>query len=248
MANMGPDELVETLRLLWRHQRPGPARAKPGPRQRLDLDDVLRVAIEVADHDGLGAVSMRTLAAGLGIGAMSVYTYVTSRDQLIALMVDETLGRIDLPAHDRDISARLEAVADLSYRVHRRHPWLADASGLRPGLGPHAFALYEWQLEAVQPLGFDDIELDQSVDLLTGFAVNASSLASQSAEPAENDQEWWATVAPVLGDVTDETMYPLAHRVGTAAGEAYGAARDAGREYEFGLKAIVRGLTELSHG
>ena len=245
---MGPDELAETLRLLWRHERPGGERAKPGPRQRLDVDDVLSVAIDVADRGGLAAVSMRTLATGLGIGAMSVYTYVTSRDQLIALMVDATLGRIELPPHDTDISARLEAVADLAYRVHRRHPWLAEASGLRPGLGPHAFALYEWQLEAVQPLGVDDIELDQSVSLLTGFAVNASSLASQSADPSQDDLDWWTTVAPVLGEVTDEATYPLAHRIGTAAGEAYGAARDAGREYEFGLKAIVHGLTELSPG
>jgi AcrR family transcriptional regulator len=245
---MGPDELAETLRLLWRHERPGPERAKPGPRQRLDVDAVVSVAIDVADHGGLAAVSMRTLATWLGIGAMSVYTYVTSRDQLIALMVDDTLGRIDLPPHDPDISARLEAVADLAYRVHRRHPWLADASGLRPGLGPHAFALYEWQLEAVQPLGVDDIELDQAVSLLTGFAVNASSLASQSADPSQDDLDWWTTVAPVLGELTDEATYPLAHRIGTAAGEAYGAARDAGREYEFGLKAIVHGLTELSHG
>jgi hypothetical protein len=79
---------------------------------------------------------------------------------------------------------RLEAVADLAYRAHRRHPWLAEAIGLRPGLGPHghAYALYEWQLEAVQPLGVDDID-------------------------------WWITVAPVLGELTEEATYPLAHRV-----------------------------------
>ncbi|WP_372595483.1 TetR/AcrR family transcriptional regulator C-terminal domain-containing protein, partial [Actinotalea sp.] len=140
------------------------------------------------------------------------------------------------------------AVADLAYREHRRHPWLAEASGLRPGLGPHAFALYEWQLEAVQPLGIGDIELDQAVSLLTGFAVNASSLASQSADPPQDDLDWWTTVAPVLGELTDGARFPLAHRVGTVAGEAYGAARDTGREYEFGLKAIVHGLIELRHG
>lgn len=245
---MGPGELAETLRLLWRHERPGAERAKPGPSQRLDVDEVVSVAIDLADQRGLAGVSIRALATGLGIGAMSVYTYVTSRDQLIALMVDETLGRIVLPPHDAETSARLEAVAGLAYRAHRRHPWLAEASGPRPGLGPHAWALYEWQLEAVQPLGVDDVELDQAVSLITGFAVNASTLASRSGDTSQDDLDWWATVAPVLDELTDEADHPLAHRVGTAAGEAYAAARDTGREYEFGLKAIVHGLIELSRG
>jgi len=245
---MGPEELAATLRLLWRHERPSSGRTKPGPRQRLDVDDVVSVAIDLADQGGLAGVSMRALATGLRISAMSVYTYVASRDQLLTLMVDDALGRIDLPALGPEVSARLEAVADLAYRAHRRHPWLAEASGLRPGLGPHAYALYEWQLEAVQPLGVDDVELDQAVSLLVGFALNASALASRSGDASRDDLDWWTTVAPVLGELTDEAKYPLAHRVGTAAGEAYGAARDTGREYEFGLGAIVHGLIQLSRG
>ncbi|QTE28517.1 TetR/AcrR family transcriptional regulator [Pengzhenrongella sicca] len=245
---MGPEEIAATLRLLWRHERPGAERAKPGPSQRLDVDEVVSAAIDVADRRGLAGVSMRALAAGLGISAMSVYTYVTSRDQLVALMVDETLGRIVLPPHELDVRARLEAVAGVVYGVHRRHPWLAEASGRRPGLGPHAWALYEWQLEAVQPLGVGDVELDQAVTLITGFAVNAAVLASTSGDASQDDLDWWATVAPVLGELTDAADYPLAHRVGTAAGEAYAAARDTGREYDFGLRAIAQGLIGLSHG
>jgi len=245
---MGTDELEVTLRLLWRHERPGPARAKPGPRQRLDLDAVVAAAIDLADDRGLAGVSIRALSTRLGIGAMSVYTYVTSRDQLLALMVDDALGGLALPPHVPDLGARLEAVADVTYRAHRRHPWLAEASGPRPGLGPHAFALYEWQLEAVQPLGVDDLELDQAVSLLTGFALNAAVLAGQWVDEPQDDLDWWATAAPVLEELTDARRHPLAHRVGTAVGEAYGAGRDTGREYEFGLLAIVHGLLELSRG
>lgn len=244
---MGPEELAGTVRLLWRHERPGPDRSKPGPRQRLDIDEVISEAIDLADHRGLAGVSIRALATELQVGTMSVYTYVTSRDQLIALMVDDALGQTALPPHEPDLGARLEAVADLAYDSHRRHPWLALASGLRPGLGPHAFALYQWQLEAVEPLGVGDTELDQAVSLLTGFAVNASVLASRASDESLDDHAWWTTVAPILGELTNEAKHPLAHRVGTAAGEAYGASRDAGREYEFGLRAIVHGLIQLSH-
>ncbi len=244
---MDPDELKMTLRLLWRHERPQPGRSKPGPRQRLNVDEVISEAIDLADQRGLPGVSIRALAAQLRVSAMSVYTYVTSRDQLIALMVDATLGRTALPPHSSEISARLEAVADLAYELHRRHPWLALASGLRPGIGPHALAMYQWQLEAVEPLGVGDLELDQAVNLLIGFATNAAALKSQSGSESQDDLAWWATVAPVLGELTDEAKQPLAHRVGTAAGEAYGAVRDSGREYEFGLKAIVQGLIQLGH-
>lgn len=243
---MGPEELAGTLRLLWRHERPGPGRAKPGPRQRLDIDEIVSVAIDLADRRGLAGVSIRALATELKVGTMSVYTYVTSRDQLIALMVDDTLSRTALPPHESELGARLRALADLAYGLHRRHPWLAVASGLRPGLGPHAFAHYQWQLEAVEPLGVGDTELDQAVSLLTGFAVNASVLMSRAGDESQDDLAWWTSVAPVLGELTDEAKYPLAHRVGTAAGEAYGAARDTGREYEFGLKAIVQGLIQLT--
>ena len=247
---MGPEELAATVRLLWRRERPDDvtAPAKPGPSKRLDVGQVVAAAIDLADRRGLAGVSIRALATGLGIGAMSVYTYVTSRDQLIALMVDETLGLVDLPAHDADLSARLAAVAGAVYRVHRRHPWLAEASGLRPGLGPRSWALYEWQLEAVRPLGVDDVELDQAVSLITGFAINAAALASASRGMSQDDLDWWATVAPVLGELTDASDYPLARRVGTAAGQAYAAAGDTAREYEFGLTAIIRGLIELSRG
>ena len=67
------------LPLLWRHvaaraRRPAPRAA--GPKQKLTVDEVVDAAIEIADRDGLAALSMRGLAQQLGLGAMSLYTYV----------------------------------------------------------------------------------------------------------------------------------------------------------------------------
>ncbi|MGL5817182.1 MAG: TetR/AcrR family transcriptional regulator [Phycicoccus sp.] len=233
-----------TLRALWRHERPVPpaGSSRPGPRQRLDLDDLVAAAIEVADEVGLAAVSMRSLANRLGVGAMSLYTYVSGRDELLDLMVDATLGRTVLPPHPDDARTALAAVVRVTYDEQLRHPWLAEAAGARPGLGPHAVARYEWQLRAVEPLGLTDVELDQAVTLLIGFATTAAARRREVAAAPESDAEWWRTVGPVLAELAGAADTPLADRVGTAAGEAYGAASDPGRELEFGLSCLVDGL------
>ncbi|MGL4177765.1 MAG: TetR/AcrR family transcriptional regulator [Dermatophilaceae bacterium] len=240
---MDPAAAERTLRALWRHERPATsASSRPGPRQRLDLDGVIDAAVAVADEAGIAAVSMRSLATRLGMGAMSLYTYVAGRQELLALMVDATLGRTVLHPHPDDARAALEAVVRVTYDEHLRHPWLAEAAGVRPGLGPHAIARYEWQLQAVEPLGLADVELDQAVTLLTGFAATAAARRREVADAPVSDAEWWRTVGPVLGELASAVDTPLADRVGTAAGEVYGAASDPGRELEFGLSCLVDGL------
>src|ERR1700754_3557298 len=82
-----------SLELLWRRQQP-PTR---GPKQRLDLDEIVRAAIEVADADGLSALSMRKVAERLGVGTMSLYTYVPGKAELVDVMLDTVCGEVGMP-------------------------------------------------------------------------------------------------------------------------------------------------------
>jgi AcrR family transcriptional regulator len=235
-----------TLRLLWRGSADRSAGRRPGPRQRLTVDDIVDTAIELADAEGLAAVSMRALAMRAGVGAMSLYTYVDGREQLVELMVDQAMGRTPLPAHPEDLGERLRGVARTIYSEHLRHPWLAEAIGVRPALGPHSTARYEWQLEALEGLGLDDIEMDQAVALLNGFAVNtARARNAQRLAVDQADTAWWETVAPALDELVPAGAFPIAGRVGQSAGETYGAAADPERELAFGLDRIVDGLLGL---
>lgn len=213
------------------------------------MDDVVDAAIEIADRDGLPALSMRGLAQHLGIGAMSLYTYVPNRTDLIVLMVDEVLGRTTLPTHPDDLRERLELVARVQYEDCRSHPWLLEVSGVRAWLGPHMADRYEWQLTAVEGIGLDDIEMDQTVTLLASFGSGIAR-AEQAVRQAEResgltDAEWWEANHEALGEVMAGHDYPVASRVGSAAGEAYQAASDQRRELDFGLARIVDGL--LAH-
>lgn len=235
------------LALLWRHVVPpedgAPRRGRP---PRVSVDEVVDAAIELADRDGLEALTMRALAEHLGVGAMSLYTYVASRDDLVVLMVDEVLGRTELPPLAGDLRSRLTLVAEVELRERRAHPWLLDDAVIRPWLGPHAADRYEWQLSAVEGVGLDDIEMDQTVTLVTGFAANVAR-AEESVRRAERqsgmtDLEWWEANGEAVGRVMAHRDYPLSGRVGVAAGEAYQAGRDPRRELEFGLARILDGV------
>jgi AcrR family transcriptional regulator len=241
------------LPLLWRHE-PGaaddlPRAARRGPKQRLSVDDVVDAAIALADRDGLAAVTLRSLAQHLGIGTMSLYTYVPGRQALIALMADQALGRTELPPHPADLRKRLSAVAEVQFAEFRRHPWLLEVSGIRPWLGPRAADRYEWQLHAVDGMGLDDVEMDQAVTLLVSFAAGVARAAHEKhraeVESGMTDAQWWEANHAALERVMAGRSYELAGRVGTSAGQAYGAATDQERELSFGLARVVDGL--LAH-
>ncbi|WP_205471286.1 TetR/AcrR family transcriptional regulator [Nocardioides sp. SYSU D00038] len=237
------------LRLLWRHVVAEDEQPRRGPRQRLSVDDVVDAAIAMADAEGLAGVSMRGLAQRLGLAPMSLYTYVPGRNELVALMVDQVLARRELPPLPDGLRARLETVARVHHAEALAHPWLLDVTGIRPWLGPGAADRYEWQLSAVEGVGLDDVEMDQTVALLVGFASSIAHAEHEKRraerESGQSELAWWEANAEELGRVMSGREYPLAGRVGQAAGEAYQAASDPARELEFGLARIVDGVLAL---
>ena len=239
-----PDPVI---RLLWRHVVPAEAPApKRGPRQRVTVDEVVDRAIEIADEQGLDALSMRSLAPRLGIGVMTLYTYVANRSDLVVLMVDQVFGRRELPPMAGSLREQLQLVAEVQLGACRAHPWLLEVAGVRPWLGPNVADRYEWQLSAVEGIGLDDIEMDQTVTLVAGFATNVArsehEVRRAERESGMTDLEWWEVNVGPLTEVMGHREYPIAGRVGSAAGEAYQAGTDPHRELEFGLARILDGL------
>ena len=245
-----PADPDPTLRLLWRHVLPAEdGQAKRGRRPKVSVDDVVDAAIELADREGLSALAMRPLAEHLGVGVMTLYSYVAGRDDLIVLMFDQVLGRTELPPLEGDLRARLTTVAEVQLADCRAHPWLLDVVGVRLWLGPHVADRYEWQLTAVEGVGLDDIEMDQTITLVTGFAANIAraehAVRQTERQTGMTDAEWWEANVEQLGEVMSHRDYPLSGRVGSAAGEAYQAGSDPRRELEFGLARILDGVEAL---
>lgn len=124
-------------------------RGKPatGRRPERSRDEIAQAGIDVAQAGGLEAVSMRNVAAELGTGPASLYRYVRGRDDLLDLMVDATAGRYRLPEPTGVVVSDLLRVAEETYAIMLRHPWLPELVIVRPTLGPNSAAVLEHVLE-----------------------------------------------------------------------------------------------------
>lgn len=244
---------AKTLSLLWRESA-GPAaeqRPRKGPRQRLSVDAVVAAGIAVADEGGLEAVTMRALAQRLSISPMSLYTYVPGKAELLDLMVDSLYLAMPRPAPPAagDWREALRLIADLNRTLYQEHPWAARISTARPPLGPGLLAKYEYELSAFDQMGLTDVEMDAALTYLLAFvqaaAVSAQEAAELAAASEVDDGRWWEEVGPMLERFVTPEAYPLASRVGTAAGLEQGAAYDPDRAYSFGIDRVLDGLAAL---
>lgn len=240
---------ARTLALLWgRTEVP-----RRGPGRGLQVTGVIVAATRVADAEGLAALSMRRLAAELEVSAMTLYTYVPGRAELLDLVLDAAYR--ELPLADttgRPWRERITAVADENRGLYLAHPWAAALSTLRPPLGPGLMAKYEHELAAFDGLGLDDLERDDALSFLLGFVQSTARAATDARAAATasamSDDQWWAAHAPLLAEVLDERVYPLASRVGSAVGQARGTASDPEQAYRFGLQRVLAGLAGLVGG
>ena len=236
-----------TLQLLWRDPAAIP---RHGPRQGLSIDAVVDAATELADAEGLEALTMRRVAQSLGVAPMTVYTYVPGKAELLDLMLDAAYGRMARTGTSgQPWRQRVTAIAADNKALFETHPWAATVSTIRPPLGPGQLAKYEHELSAFDGLGLDDITVDDCLAYLLTFIQAAARAAAdardQQRDSAMDDEQWWAANAPLLARVFDEDAYPTAARVGSAAGAAHGGAYHPGHAYEFGLQRVLDGLAAL---
>ncbi|MER7847423.1 TetR/AcrR family transcriptional regulator C-terminal domain-containing protein [Kitasatospora sp. NPDC096077] len=243
----GAEDPARTLALLWGTTTTAGRR---GPRPALSTAQVAMAAIELADAEGVEAVTMRRVAQVLGLSPMALYTYVPGKAELLDLMVDTVYARMprSMPADD-GWRARAAAVADDNRALCRAHPWMAAVSTSRPPLGPGLMAKYEYELQALDSTGLDDVELNAALTHLLGFVQTFARMAADERavqqDSAMSDKQWWAGNAELLARVFDPERYPTAARVGAAAGEAHSGAYSPARAYEFGLGRVLDGLAAL---
>jgi AcrR family transcriptional regulator len=139
-----------------RHKEQWKQRGKEPRRLRgLSRDDIVATAIAIADAEGTAAVSMRRIARDLHVGAMSLYWYVESKDELHQLMLEGVQGEIDAPEPSGDWRADLTAYASSTRAALLRHSWAIDFIGIGPPSGPNDAHNAERLIAAVDGLGLD---------------------------------------------------------------------------------------------
>jgi AcrR family transcriptional regulator len=209
-----------------------PARPTRGPKPALTLDQIADAAIEVADADGLAAVSMQRVAADLGFTKMSLYRYLPGKAELVAAMVERAIGAPPL-LHRPGWRGALTEWAELLLGRYAGHSWALEATaGARP-VGPHELGWMESALSVLPPQGLTGAERMDAVATLAG---HVRMIAGQAGNP---ESDLAATIGLVLRHHADR--FPaLAAAVADLA--AHGGGDQA---FLFGLERILDGLEVL---
>lgn len=160
--------------LLWREARP-PSR---GPKPKLTLWQIAECAIAIADADGLDAVSMQRVASELGYTPMSLYRYVSSKDDLLDIMLDVASGQPPAYTGDPDDwRAEIEAWAERIWEMYWQHPWATAVEIVAAPNGPNQLEWFEAALRPLSRSGLPDEDLVSATLFLLGAVRQLASLA-----------------------------------------------------------------------
>ena len=126
---------------------------------------------------------MRRVAADLGVGTMSLYNYVPTKDHLVQLMIDQTAGEYAYPrSPPRDKRAAIAALARQGRDIAQRHPWLSAVLHRPPPIGPNALRYVDYFLGLLADSGLDTGAKMEVIALVNGFALLYGTLQAALAE------------------------------------------------------------------
>jgi len=157
---------MERRPTVWEPARGPATTGRPAQHSRSDF---VRAALEIAERDGLNAVTMRRVADELGTGAASAYRHLGSRDDLVELMIDRLLEGYEVPEPTGDPYD--DVIADLVERLRllRAHPWLNDALDKSANLSPQRIRLFETSLQRLAPHPAAGPTKIEALTVLTGM-------------------------------------------------------------------------------
>lgn len=149
------------------------ARSPQRRRPALNRDEIVAAALEIANADGLGAVSMRRVASRFGVGAMALYTHIDSKDDLLDLMADALAGEILLDEDEftADWRESITRVARRERAVLKRHPWASELVGKRGMIGPKALLHSEQSLRALDGLDVSPAVAAQIINAVDRYTI-----------------------------------------------------------------------------
>jgi len=221
-----------------------------GP-QPLSRESIVAAAIEIADTDGLEAVSIRRLATKLGARPMSLYSHIERKGDLIDLMVDEVMAGAILPEPPPSDDWRddLRRIAQRTRESIRAHPWMIATAFRRPFIGPNALRHIDQSLAAVSELPLPPERKRAvllAVDTYTlGFVrwelkgIQGTKGAAGSCAGIEDGGPSGAEIDAYIAAQATSGKYPHLHELGGKKHMSLGVKAEA---FETGLNWLVAGI------
>lgn len=234
------------LDLLWGRRE----RGRRGPKPGLTVEAIVEAAIYVADVEGFGAVSMARVAKELGFTTMSLYRYVTTKDELLQLMWNASaLGAEDLVLEGRDWREKLRMWAILQREVLDRHKWITEMPMAAPPMAPNSLAFVEAGLAALDGQDIEDADKLRVIGLISSYTLSEARMAHDAERAAsrlidhsgEKDQIW--DFDALLRELVNEEQFPRLFRIAWA--DLRAIPRNEAEEFLFGLERILDGVQVL---
>lgn len=225
-----------------------PERLQPPRAHGLTREDIVDAAIAVADAEGTEAVSMRRIARELGVGAMSLYWHVSSKEELQSLMV--TAVQADMPEPGGDWRADVTAFARTVREALTRHPWAIDYLISGPPAGPRDARNTERLMAALGGLGLDTKTLAWVGMTIATYVAGAVVREIQeirwhqdmmAARAGMSDEEASQLLAGYVNRLGDPAGYPFMARL-IAEEIDPDSAQTREERFEFGLDCLLDGI------
>jgi AcrR family transcriptional regulator len=225
--------------LIWaRPERPRTVRPV------LSRERIVQVALELADTEGIDAISTRRIAAALSVSAMALYGYIERKEDVLDLMIDAVYGEVPVPLKPdpRDWRSQLQEIAVQRRAMMHRHPWLASLIGHRAVLGPNALKQTDALLGIVSQPGFD---MTTSMSILAlfnayivGFVLFEMGEAEAQRRTGLSEQEWQQQVSPYVQEqIIASGRYPH-----LAQALVEGEEPSSDERFLFGLTRLLEGI------
>lgn len=217
-------------------------------RETLTRDQIVTVALDLLDAEGLEGLNMRALGKRLDSAATAVYWHVGSREGLISLAADRAWTEVELP-DPAEVGWRsaAERMATSEYAMLSRHPWLVQAFGSYRLYGPGKARHDDHSLAVFEAAGFTGAEADRATatvfTFVLGNALGQAATVSFTRKLGRDGGDVEALLRANRAEVAEVAAeFPrLRARLQSPSAE-YGAAPEGG--FAFGLAAILDGLAK----
>jgi AcrR family transcriptional regulator len=206
-------------------------------RAPLSRERILQAAIELADEDGIEALTMRRLGRRLGVEAMSLYNHVADKEDILDGMVELVTTEFEVPTGTPDWRTSIRSCTVSAHGVLRRHPWASSVIESRARSGPARLRLLDATIGVLAGAGFPMPVVIRTLMALDSHTYGFTLQEQAWPFPVEAAPEMAAALA---ADLPDE--YP-----NMAAMVAFVATTRPGTilEFEFGLDLLLDGLERL---
>ncbi|MER6949145.1 TetR/AcrR family transcriptional regulator [Nonomuraea sp. NPDC000554] len=217
-----------------------PERPARGPKPAYSRAQIAEAAVRIADAEGLEAATMRRIAAEIGAGAMSLYRYVPSRDDLFDLVADRLQGEIDVEGMPSgDWRADLTRYADGLRAMWLRHPWIATVHRSRASFGPNQLLLIERLMGVLDAF----VSIDENLGLMAilggyveGAAREEVSWAEEVRRSGLSESEWMARSYPYVDRLVKSGEHPIFAKIVMEARQPHLSRDD---QFRYGLERVL---------